>query len=96
MKKVTHTKGNWYAVGAWIEHESDDVADIATFNSEAMGQGHLARSYDEICANARLCAQAPAMLKVLKAVLGYLDDPHHHAIAERVDAVIFAAEGDDL
>ena len=95
MKKVTHTKGNWHAVGAWIEHESDDVADIATFNSEAMGQGHLHRDYEEICANARLCAQAPAMLALLKDVLGYLDDPHWWPIAKRVDEIIFAAEGDE-
>jgi prophage regulatory protein len=61
------TPGGWFAVGAWIEHEDDDVPDIANFDPASIEQG--GRSYEEICANARLCAAAPEMLLALAEFL---------------------------
>lgn len=63
-----HTPGPWFAVGHWIEHPNDAVADIANFDPEAVGQAHLGRSDEEICANVRLAAAAPEMLTTLRAV----------------------------
>lgn len=60
-----HTPGPWYGVGAWVEVEDDKVADICSCNPADIDQGHLGRSYDEICANARLIAAAPDMLEAL-------------------------------
>ena len=56
-----HTPGPWIAVGAWVEHPDDSVADICSCDPETIGQGKLGRGYAEICANARLIAAAPAM-----------------------------------
>lgn len=56
-----HTPGPWIAVGAWVEHPDDDVADICSCDPATINQGHLGRGYSEICANARLIAAAPAM-----------------------------------
>ena len=64
-----HTKGRWIAVGNWIEHEDDDVPDIANFDPASMGQE--GRSTGESAANALLCAAAPGMLEVLQA---YIDN----------------------
>jgi len=64
-----HTKGRWMAVGNWIEHEDDDVPDIANFDPRSMGQE--GRSVSESSANAMLCAAAPGMLEVLQA---YIDN----------------------
>jgi len=88
-------------VGAWIEHEDDDVPDIANFNSDSMG--HEGRSYKEMCANALLCAQAPqmliditrlqgearVMLDLLSEALGILDtiEPESSTEAEYLDAI---------
>ncbi len=69
MSKELYTPGYWVAVGAWVEHARDDIPDICTCNPEAFCQGHMGRSYDEICANARLCAAAPSMLQALSAML---------------------------
>ena len=69
--KAKHTPGPWYAVGAWVEHEKDDVADICNCDPESMSQGHLGRSYDEMAANARLIAAAPDLLKACEAIWKY-------------------------
>lgn len=67
-RRSGHTPGPWFAVGHWIEHPDGAVADIATFDPEAVGQAHLGRSDEEICANVRLAAAAPDMLATLRAV----------------------------
>jgi hypothetical protein len=59
-----HTPGPWFAVGAWVEIEDDDVPDICTCNPEDIGQE--GRSDEEICANARLIAAAPDLLNALR------------------------------
>ena len=61
-----HTRGQWIAVGAWVEHPDDDVADICSCDPATINQGHLGRGYSEICANARLIAAAPAMRAEIK------------------------------
>ena len=65
---MNHTPGPWFSVGAWVEHEDDEVPDICTCNPEDLGQGHLKRSYEEMCANAKLIAAAPEMLDALVAI----------------------------
>ena len=69
------TKGAWRAVGSWIEHESNEVADIATFDPRDMGQS-LPRSQEEINANARLCAAAPQMYRALVRILPIIESLH--------------------
>lgn len=63
--KSKHTRGEWIAVGHWVEHVDDSVPDICNCNHNSMGQD--GRSDAEIIANARLIAAAPEMLKALKA-----------------------------
>lgn len=86
-----YTKGEWMAVGCWVEHVSDDVADIASCNTEDIGQAHMGRSYAEMAANALLMAAAPRMLKALRRVLrsGSLNDEDR----EFVRSAIFNATG---
>ena len=67
----SYTPGPWVAVGGWVEHPDDDVADICTCDIELMEQGKLGRSSDEITANARLIAAAPEMLEALVDLLGW-------------------------
>ena len=87
-----HTKGQWIAVGAWVEHPDDDVADICTCNPEDMGQGYLERSDKEIIANARLIAAAPDLLLALKSLL---DDQRDASlpVLKLARAAIAKAEG---
>ena len=59
---MSHTPGNWYPVGCWVEHDDDSVADICTCDPAAMGQEHLGRTPEEIEANVRLIAAAPDLL----------------------------------
>ena len=59
-----HTRGQWIAVGAWVEIADYRIADICTCNTEDIYQHHLGRSYEEMCANARLIAAAPDFLLV--------------------------------
>lgn len=66
-----HTPGPWYAVGSWVEHENDKVADICNCDPESMGQEHLGRSDAEIRANARLIAAAPDLLAACEAIWKY-------------------------
>ena len=63
------TKGRWVAVGAWVEHEDFDIADICSCNPESIGQEHFGRSYKEMCANARLMAASPRLLKALRCIV---------------------------
>ena len=67
--RKSYTKGEWLAVGAWVEHANDKVADICNCNPDSMNQSHLGRSYDEICANACLIAAAPNLLKALETII---------------------------
>lgn len=64
-----HTPGPWYAVGYWVEHENDNVADICTCDPAAIEQEHLGRKPAEIEANARLIAAAPNLLAALQALV---------------------------
>ena len=64
----SHTPGPWFQVGAWVEIESDDVADICTCHTEDFGQAHLGRSAEEMMANACLIAAAPDLLEALEMV----------------------------
>ena len=92
MKKITHTKGLWIAVGALIEHVKDDVADIATFNPDNMHQKPAGRTYDEMAANAKLCAAAPQMLKLLKDLSKKMRKVAFFAVLKaQIDEVIKAA-----
>ena len=68
---MSHTPGPWIAVGGWVEHPDDNVADICTCDIELMGQERLGRSSDETAANARLIAAAPEMLETLVDLLGW-------------------------
>lgn len=61
-----HTRGQWIAVGAWVEHPDDDVADICSCDPATINQEHLGRGDSEICANARLIAAAPDLLEVCR------------------------------
>ena len=61
-----YTPGPWYQVGAWVEHEDDDVADICSCDPATIGQEHLGRSDSEMGANARLIAAAPDLLEALQ------------------------------
>lgn len=83
-----HTRGQWYAVAAWVEHEDDNVADICTCDPAALGQECLGRSYEEMHANAVLIAAAPALLRALKRLerkSGLLrDDPARVAARQAI------------
>lgn len=74
MSGFNGTPGPWVAVGYWVEHPDDDVADICTCNPADLGQEHLARSDDEIVANARLIAAAPELLALAERVAAMPDD----------------------
>jgi hypothetical protein len=65
---MKHTPGPWIAVGTYVEHPNDKKADICTCDTALIGQGHLGRSYEEECANARLIAAAPEMLEALRLI----------------------------
>lgn len=64
-----HTPGPWMAVGAWVEHPDDEVADICVCDTMLFSQGHFNRSEEEECANARLIAAAPELLEALKKLM---------------------------
>ena len=59
-----HTPGPWVAVGSWVEHPDDSVADICSCDPATLNQQKLGRTYSEMCANARLIAAAPDLLEV--------------------------------
>lgn len=95
-----HTPGTWYAVGAWVEMEDDNVADICTCNPADIGQEHLGRSDEEIMANARLIAAAPDMLEALQELLGcfYHIEQNEKTLAAVKAAMraVYIATGDEL
>lgn len=66
------TKGEWMAVGAWVEHTDFNTPDIASFDPAALGQ--TGRSYDEQCANARLCAAAKELRAALRRSLPIIEE----------------------
>lgn len=70
-KKVGFTKGQWIAVGRRVEHPNDRIPDICSCIPEDFGQE--GRSDDEACANARLIAAAPTMLKALRLSKAVID-----------------------
>ena len=62
------TPGPWIAVGSWVEHPDDTVADICVCDTMLFSQGHLNRSEEEESANARLIAAAPELLEALQTL----------------------------
>jgi hypothetical protein len=97
-----YTKGTWHAVGAWVEVEDDDVADICTCNPADIGQEHLKRSDAEVLANVRLIAAAPDMIELLKDLFPYvvdLEDVDGYKTGEiydlimRIKSVVYKAGG---
>lgn len=92
-----YTEGRWIAVGNWVEHEDDEVADICICDTEIMSQGHLGRSSEEEAANAKLIAAAPDLLKALESMLDAFTDERWVAvpIIERAKLAIYRATGEE-
>lgn len=68
---MKYTRGDWVAVGSWVESPLDDIPDICVCDPALFGQEHgdlRKRPYEEQCANARLAAAAPYMLALLKRI----------------------------
>lgn len=63
-----HTPGPWRAMGVMVEHPNGSVADICSCNLADFGQHNYMRSYEEMCADARLIAAAPELLEALRAL----------------------------
>ena len=59
------TKGNWVAVGLWVENEDDNLPDICEAGSEDVPMEP--HKYDIHCANAIYIAAAQP--KVIKALI---------------------------
>ena len=70
------TKGEWYAVGSWVEHDDmdDGVADICNCDLASMGQEHLKRTDEEVMANAQLISASPELLQSLQWLLTITED----------------------
>ena len=92
-----YTKGRWIAVGEWVEHEDDNVADICICDTEIMNQGHLGRSSQEEAANAKLIAAAPDLLEALQFMLDAFTDERWVAvpIVEKAKLAIYRATGEE-
>lgn len=94
---ISHTPGPWYAVGYWVEHEDDSVADICTCDPAAIGQEHLGRTGKEIAANVRLIAASPDLLAALRKLVRAIDRlPGNNpldGLADEARAAIFKATG---
>jgi hypothetical protein len=65
MSNTKFTQGEWIAVGAWVEVEDNEIADICSCNPASIGQDHLNRNHEEQIANANLIAAAPELLAAL-------------------------------
>lgn len=94
--KHTPTPGPWIAVGPWVEHPRDTIADICTCNPANFGQSQLTRSDEEQCANARLIAAAPDMLEALRQLYEATPDNEGGALGKAcvaARAAIAKAEG---
>tara|TARA_R110000868_G_scaffold12616_1_gene59910 strand:- start:1777 stop:2049 length:273 start_codon:yes stop_codon:yes gene_type:complete len=85
---MSHTPGTWYAVGYWVEHDDDSVADICTCDPADMGQDHLGRTPEEIEANARLIAAAPDLLNAVRFLLSNPDNRISAADINAAEAVL--------
>lgn len=83
-----HTPGPWINVGAWVEHPDDSIPDICNCNPDSMDQE--GRSYDEVCATARLIAAAPELLDALVMMLDAYDIP---AVRQQARSAIAKAIG---
>ena len=94
MNAAKHTPGQWIAVGAVVEHADDGTADIASFNPKVFGQA--GRSYEEMCANAKLCAAAPDLLDALKALRDFQTAEDVEAAYALADAAVLKATGSAL
>ena len=70
---MKHTPGPWIAVGTYVEHPDDKTADICVCSTALFDQGHLGRSYEEECANARLIASTLELLEALEHVVDWFD-----------------------
>jgi len=92
--KAKHTPGPWIAVGLWVEHSDDRVADICNCNTNAMSQEHLGRSNKEMAANARLIAAAPEMLEALQELVGWVTTAPQKYV-DAANAAIAKATGND-
>ena len=93
-----HTPGPWYDVGAWVEVEDGKVAEICSCNPDDFDQKRLGRTYNEMCANARLIAAAPDMLEALMMCDEAMDYMSEYDIPlmlpERVKFAIAKAKGE--
>lgn len=83
-----HTRGEWVAIGTWVELADDDEhgirPDICVCDPANFGQENLKRSQEETMANARLIALAPAMYDYLK-LLSSRGDETAAAIISNLD-----------
>lgn len=101
-EKHTHTPGPWVATSDPFHFDSKtDVADEHGGMVASMCGQNPARSVWEMEANARLVAQAPAMLEALRAFVSDADkndDEYGYAndapIIKQARAVIAAATGE--
>jgi hypothetical protein len=96
MVDAKPTPGPWIACGGWVEHPDEHTADICNCYPEVMGQEYLGRSYETICANAKLIAAAPEMLEALKMFEREWDDGNLRVsagLAEAITKAIAKAEG---
>jgi hypothetical protein len=83
------TTGPWVAVGPMVEHPNDAVADICTCNPDVFLQSILRRSHAETCANARVIAQAPRMVDLLRAARHALAaGTVCHDLVDKIDTVL--------
>lgn len=96
MSKFTDCQ--WIAVGGMVEVEDDRIADICSCYPYDMGQDHLKRSEEEIMANARLIAAAPALLDALLHMMDCFTDDHRWdgvPVADKARAAVFLALGEE-
>jgi hypothetical protein len=87
-RKTKFTPGPWIAVGSFVEHEDDRIADICACNP-AVFESSISRSDSEMCANARLIAAAPALYSALQDLIALSwdmcpDDEQMYEFEERV------------
>ena len=63
------TPGNWYAVAGMVETDNDDVPDPCTCYIDLYNQGDRnEKTREQIYANARFIAAAPAMVEHINAL----------------------------
>lgn len=89
--KPAFTPGPWIAVGDWVEHPSEDVADICTCDPRFLDQEGR-REDAEMRANAKLIAAAPDMYEALKAFAAFADGWESRPLSG-MDDVIYSIHG---